>query len=350
MRGAVVVQMEHPCPPTAASHQITLGGLTLRVYSFYCFKQCVFFELIAMNFKHLRYFWMVARAGGVVRAGEQLHTTPQTLSGQIKQLEDWLGHALFRKRGRGLELTSAGRVALGYAEQIFALGDELEKSVRLARGQARPLEFRVGVADSIAKSVAYHLLEPALGMPRQVHMACQEGKFPELIAQLSLNRLDLVLADEPVSKKIGVKAFNHPLGASGMSFLCTAGLRAQLEGPFPQCLQGAPMLIQGPMSSVRQQLDHWLQKHHLQPQLVGEFDDSALMNAFGREGRGVFTSPTVLDAETTAQFGVEVIGRSTELVEEFYAISVERRISHPCVAAITKAAKAELFGRSNPTG
>lgn len=280
-----------------------------------------------------------------MRAGEQLHTTPQTLSGQIKQLEEWLGHDLFRKRGRGLELTSEGRVALGYAEQIFTLGDELEKSIRLSRGHAKPLEFRVGVADSIAKSVAYHLLEPALGMSEQVHMTCQEGKFPELIAQLSLHKLDLVLADEPVSKKIGVKAFNHPLGTSGMSFFCAPGLKAQLQGSFPQCLQGAPMLIQGPMSSVRQQLDHWFNKYQLQPRLVGEFDDSALMNAFGREGRGVFTSPTVLDEETTAQFGVEVIGRTTELVEEFFAISVERRITHPCVAAITKAAKADLFGK-----
>ena len=160
---------------------------------------------------------------------------------------------------------------------------------------------------------------------------------------MSLHRLDLVLADEPVSNKIGVKAFNHPLGTSSMSFLCAPALRAQLEGPFPQCLHGAPMLIQGPMSSVRQQLDHWLNKHHLQPRLVGEFDDSALMNAFGREGRGIFTSPSVLEEETTAQFGVEVIGRSSDLVEEFFAISIERRITHPCVVAITKAAKADLF-------
>lgn len=296
-----------------------------------------------MNFKHLRYFWTTAKAGGIMRAGEQLNTTPQTLSGQIKQLEEWLGHDLFRKRGRGLELTAEGRVALGYAEQIFALGDELEKSIRLARGQSRPITFRVGVADSVAKSVAYHLLEPALGLAEQVHMTCHEGKFSELVAQLSLNRLDLVLADEPVSKKIGVKAFNHALGTSAMSFFCSPALRSQLQGPFPKCLHGAPMLIQGPMSSVRQQLDHWFNKHQLQPRLVGEFDDSALMNAFGREGRGVFTSPTVLEEETQAQFGVEVIGRSTELVEEFFAISVERRISHPCVAAITKAARSDLF-------
>lgn len=296
-----------------------------------------------MNFKHLRYFWMAAKAGGVMRAGEQLNTTPQTLSGQIKQLEDWLGHDLFRKQGRGLELTSEGHIALAYAEQIFALGNDLENSIRLSRGKEKPLEFRVGVADSIAKSVAYHLLEPALSLPQQVHMSCQEGKFPELIAQLSLHKIDLVLADEPVSKKIGVKAFNHPLGSSGLSFLCAPNLRTQLNGTFPQCLHRAPMLVQGPTSSVRQQLDHWLSKHHLHPQVVGEFDDSALMNAFGRQGRGVFTSPTVLDEETTAQLGVEVIGRSIELIEEFFAISVERKITHPCVVAITKAAKADLF-------
>ena len=278
-----------------------------------------------------------------MRASEQLHITPQTLSGQIKHLEEWLGHDLFRKSGRGLELTSEGRVTLAYAEQIFALGDELEKSIRLARGQEKPLSFRVGVADSIAKSVAYHLLEPALGLPEQVHMSCQEGKFPELIGQLSVNKLDLVLADEPVSRKIRVKAFNHPLGTSGMSFLCAPELRAQLQGPFPQCLHGTPMLIQSPMSSVRQQLDHWFNKHRLQPRVVGEFDDSALMYAFGREGRGVFTSLTVLEEETTAQYGVEVTGRSAELMEEFFAISIERRITHPCVVAITKAAKAELF-------
>lgn len=296
-----------------------------------------------MNFKHLRYFWMTAKAGGVMRAGEQLNTTPQTLSGQIKQLEDWLGHDLFRKQGRSLELTSEGHIALAYAEQIFALGNDLENSIRLSRGEKKPLGFRVGVADSIAKSVAYHLLEPALSLPQQVHMSCQEGKFPELIAQLSLHKIDLVLADEPVSKKIGVKAFNHPLGASGLSFLCAPTLRAQLNGTFPECLHRAPMLVQGPTSSVRQQLDQWLSKHHLHPQVVGEFDDSALMNAFGRQGRGIFTSPTVLDKETTAQLGVEIIGRSVELIEEFFAISVERKITHPCVVAITKAAKADLF-------
>jgi LysR family transcriptional activator of nhaA len=266
-----------------------------------------------MNFKHLYYFWVTAKAGGVMRAGEQLHTTPQTLSGQIKLLEQWLGRPLFRKSGRQLELTSDGQVALGYADEIFALGAELESALRQPRGGQRVLEFRVGVADSVAKSVAYRLLEPALSVAEPVRLIGSEGKFPDLLAQLALHRLDLVIADEPLSRRVSVKAFNHPLGATVMSFFATPALAATLQGGFPQCLDGAPMLIQGAASSVRQQLEGWLARHQLRPRVVGEFDDGALMTAFGREGRGVFMSPTVLEAETIAQFGVEVIGRSVTI-------------------------------------
>jgi LysR family transcriptional activator of nhaA len=278
-----------------------------------------------------------------MRAGEQLHTTPQTLSGQIKLLEDWLGHKLFRKSGRNLELTDDGRVALGYADQIFSLGAELEAVVREARGGRRVLDFRVGVADSVAKSVAYRLLEPALSVAEPVRLICSEGKFPDLLAQLALQRLDLVIADEPMSRRMSVKAFNHPLGSTNMSFFAAPQLKAQLKGAFPQCLSGMPMLIQGAAASVRQQLEGWLTAHQIHPRIVGEFDDGALMTAFGREGRGVFMAPSVLEAETVAQFGVEVIGRTDELVEEFFAVSIERRITHPCVVAITNAARAQLF-------
>ena len=296
-----------------------------------------------MNFKHLHYFWVTAKAGGIMRAGEQLHTTPQTLSGQIKLLEEWLGRKLFRKSGRQLELTEDGRLALGYADQIFALGNELEAAVRQARGGQRVLDFSVGVADSVAKSVAYRLLEPALAVTLPVRLICVEGKFNDLLAQLALQRLDLVIADEPMSRRISVKAFNHPLGSTAMSFFCTPALKKQLKGDFPQCLNNAPMLIQGSSASVRQQLEGWLTRYQIHPRIVGEFDDGALMTAFGREGRGVFMSPSVLEAETIAQFGVEVVGRSSELVEEFYAVSVERRITHPCVVAITDAARGRLF-------
>ncbi len=298
-----------------------------------------------MNFKHLYYFWVTAKAGGVVRAGEQLHTTPQTLSTQIKLLEDRLGRRLFRKSGRNLELTEDGRVALRYADDIFALGGELETAMRERRsGSTATLELRVGIEDVLTKSVAYRLLAPALDLPQPVRLVCVEGQFNDLMAQLALHRLDLVLTDEPLTSRLSVKAFNHALGSSPMAFLCTPALRAQLSGAFPQCLDDAPMLLPGGSSSVRPQVDAWLATHGLRPRIVAEFNDSALMQAFGREGRGVFIAPAVVEAEICAQFGVERLGMSAELVEDFYAISVERRIRHPCVAAITSEARGKFFG------
>jgi len=297
-----------------------------------------------MNFKHLHYFWAAAKAGGIVRAGEQLHVSPQTLSGQIKLLEDRLGCALFRKAGRGLELTDEGRVALGYADQIFALGAALVAQVGLASGAGQVLSFRVGIADSVPKAIAYRLLEPALAVSAQVRLICHEGTFQDLLGQLAVQRLDLVVADEPMGRQVSVKAFNHPLGSTAMSFFAAPSLQRSLGAAFPQCLDGAPMLLQGAASAMRQRFDLWQASHQLRPRVIGEFDDAALMKAFGGEGRGVFMSPTVLEAETSAQYGVQVIGRSAELVEEFYAVSVERRITHPCIAAITNAARDRLFG------
>jgi LysR family transcriptional activator of nhaA len=216
--------------------------------------------------------------------------------------------------------------------------------VRKAHGGQRVLDFKVGVADSVTKSIAYRLLEPALSVAEPVRMVCSEGKFPDLLAQLALNRLDLVIADEPMSKRINVKAFNHPLGRTAMGFFCAPELKARLKGPFPQCLNDFPMLIPGAQASVRQQLEGWLTRHQIHPRIIGEFDDGALMSAFGREGRGAFMAPMVMEHDTVAQFGVEAIGRTDELVDEFYAVSVERRITHPCVVAITSAARGQLFG------
>jgi LysR family transcriptional regulator, transcriptional activator of nhaA len=301
-----------------------------------------------MNFKHLHYFWAVAKAGGVVRAGEQLHMTPQTLSGQIKLLEEQLGCALFRKSGRQLELTEDGRVALGYADQIFALSAELEAALGPQRHGPRVVDFRVGVADSVPKAIAYRLLEPALGVGESgsVRLVCHEGKLSDLLAQLSVHRLDLVIADEALSRQLSVKAFNHALGSAPMSFFCAPALRAALTGGFPDCLDGAPLLKPGASSAMRQRMELWLNERQLRPRSVGEFDDAALMQAFGREGRGVFMLPTVLEAETCAQYGVEVLGRSDELVEVFYAICAEQKVTHPCIAAITEAARGSLFEMS----
>jgi LysR family transcriptional activator of nhaA len=296
-----------------------------------------------MNFKHLYYFWVTAKAGGIMRAGEQLHTTPQTLSGQIKLLEDRLGRKLFQKSGRQLELTEHGRLALGYADQIFSLGSDLETALRQTRSSQRRLDFRVGVADSVSKSVAYRLLEPAFMMDQPIKLLASEGKFDDLLAQLALHRLDLVIADEPMPKRVSVKAFSHPLGRSAMSFFAAASLMPRIKDRFPVCLDGVPMLVPGATASVRQQLEGWFAQHQIAPVVVGEFDDAALMKAFGREGQGVFMAPSVLEEETCAQFGVSVIGRTAELIEEFYAVSIERRITHPCVLAITDAARGQLF-------
>jgi LysR family transcriptional activator of nhaA len=298
-----------------------------------------------MNFKHLHYFWVAAKAGGVVKAGEQLHTTPQTLSAQIKLLEDRLGRRLFRKNGRQLELTEDGRVALRFADEIFALGGELETALREKRGtREQVLELRVGIEDVVAKSVAYKLLEPALGLDEPVKLICAEGGFNELMAQLALHRIDLVIADEPLTRKLSVKAFNHKLGSSPVSFFAAPELAARLRGPFPQCLDGAPMLVPGGSSSVRPQYDAWLERQGLHPRVVGEFGDGALMKAFGRQGRGAFLSPSVVEDEIVRQYGVQVIGHCEEISDDFYAITAERRITHPGVAAITQAARSELFG------
>ena len=300
---------------------------------------------MVMNYKHLHYFWATAKAGGIVRAGAQLHVTPQTLSTQIKLLESRLGCSLFRKAGRRLDLTDEGRVALRYAEQIFSLGAELQSALDEARSGRATVEFRAGIADAVPKSIAYRLLEPALGAAGQVRLICHEGTLPDLLAQLSVNRLDLVIADEPMGGRARIKAFNHALGTTAMSFLAAPTLKRTLKGRFPACLQGAPLLTQGTASPMRGRLERWLADQSLKPQPVGEFDDAALMTAFGSQGRGVFMSPTVLEAETCAQYGVQVVGRAQDLVEEFFAISLERRLTHPCVLAITQAARSGFLER-----
>lgn len=300
-----------------------------------------------MNFKHLHYFWRVAKAGGVARASEQLHLTPQTISGQIGLLEDALGTPLFAKKGRNLELTDAGRLALGYAQDIFALGSELEESLRNYPAGGRPVEFRVGVAEAVSKTIAYRLIEPATRLPTTMRLVCRESKLDSLLAELAAHRLDLVISDAPIPPSVSVRAYNHRLGESGVSFFASAGLFKHCKGKFPACLDGAPMLVPGDGAAVRPRLDRWRDANKLRPRVVGEFDDSALMKAFGQRGAGVFIGPTVLESEIETQYGVKTLGRTQEIVEEFFAISVERRVTHPSVVAITAAAKDRLFVTSD---
>lgn len=296
-----------------------------------------------MNYKHLQYFWRVARSGGVVKAAEEMHITPQTVSGQIQLLEEQLGTPLFAKAGRNLELTEAGRLAYGYAEEIFSLGAELEESLRHFPEGGRPVDFRVGVADAVPKAIAYRLLAPAMGLPDAVRINCREWKLESLLSELAVHRIDMVLADAPIPPKIDVRAFNHRLGDSGMSFFAAPALQERFVGPFPACLHGAPLLVPGEDAAVRPRLMRWLKSVGVEPRLVGEFDDGALMKAFGQAGAGAFIGATVLEREVEVQYGVQVIGRCSEVREEFFAISVERRLSHPCVLAITRAARDQLF-------
>lgn len=296
-----------------------------------------------MNYKHLRYFMQVARAGGVTRASEQLHLTPQTISGQIQLLEEALGTALLAKSGRGLVITDAGRLALGYAEQIFSLGAELEEAVREHPANAHKLEFRVGVVDAIPKSIAYRLVEPATLIPDPVHMVCREWSLDKLLAELALHRLDLVISDSPIPATVSVRAFSHRLGTSGVSFFAAPDLLKRYAGSFPRCLDGAPLLLPGEDSTVGQRLRSWFQTESLHPRIVGEFEDSALADEFGRRGAGIFVGPTVQLRETEKRLGVKALGNAAGVAADFFAITVERRNTHPCVIAITQSARNELF-------
>ena len=298
-----------------------------------------------MNYKHLHYFMQVAKCGSVTRASEQLHVTPQTISGQIQVLEQALGSALFAKGRRAMVLTETGRLAQGYAEDIFALGVELEQAVREHARQGRLREFKVGIADVIPKSIAYRLIEPTTRLPEPIRIVCREWKLDSLLAELALHRLDLVISDAPIPSSVSVRAFNHRLGSSGVSFFATPALQKTIKGVFPRCLDGAPMLMPAKDSTLGPRLRAWLQAQSLYPRVVGEFDDSALAKEFGRHGAGVFAGPTVLAAEIQKQFHVRTLGVASGLVDEFFAISVERRITHPCVVAITESARNNLFAR-----
>ena len=300
-----------------------------------------------MNFKHLYYFFQVAKTGGVARASEELHVTPQTISGQISLLETAVGAPLFAKRGRKLELTEAGQLAYGYAKDIFALGSELEESLRNYPEGGRPIEFRIGIEDAVSKTIAYRLIEPATRLPTPVRIVCREWKLDSLLAELAGHRLDLVIGGAPIPPSVNVRAYNHRLGESGVSFFASPALFRKYRGKFPGCLDGAPMLFPGVGVAVRARLERWLEGNGVRPLIVGEFDDSALMKAFGQRDAGVFMGPSVLDAEIEKQYGVKVLGRTNKIVEEVYAISVERRVIHPCVIAITEAAKDHLFATKN---
>ena len=298
--------------------------------------------MTSLNYKHLRYFWMVAKTGSIATAAAQLHLTPHAISGQLSEFAATLGVQLFRRAGRNLELTEAGRRIARSAEQIFTAGDELLELVRNSQ-LASPQPFRVGCADSVSKLIACRLVEPALKLEEPVRLVCREGRLDNLLADLAVHRLDLVIADRPIPAHFSVRAYNHLLGESSMTAFATADVAARLGAGFPACLDDAPVLFPGEDFAIRGRLLQWLERGDIHVRVVGEFDDSAMMQAFGQSGAGVFFAPTVIAAQVCDQYRVVALGTVDAVVEQVYAITTERRMSHPATVAIGALARDMLF-------
>lgn len=295
-----------------------------------------------LNYHHLLYFWTVAREGSVVRAAQALGLTQPTISGQIRALEDALGERLFQRAGRRLVLTEVGRLVYRYADEIFSLGRELLDTLN-DRPTGRPYRLVVGVADVMPKLIVRRLLEPALKLPEGVQVICREDKTERLLASLSMHELDVVLADGPMGPGVSVRAFNHLLGESGVTVFGTRALSQQYRRGFPASLDGAPILLPAPHTAMRRALDHFFAVHELRPNIVAEFDDGALLKSFGESGLGLFPAPSVIEGDVCRQYDVVAVGHLPGLRERFYAISVEKRLRHPAVVAISEGARHDLF-------
>jgi LysR family transcriptional activator of nhaA len=295
-----------------------------------------------LNYHHLLYFWTVAKYGTVTAAAKQLRLSQPTISEQIRALEDAIGEPLFERVGRRLELTEAGQLAYRYAEEIFGLGRELVDTLK-GRPSGQPTRLHVGVSDLVPKLVLYRLLEPALQMPEPVRIVCREDKTERLLADLSIQSLDLVIAEAPIAGHARVRAYNHLLGECGVGFFGAPDVVRALKGPFPQCLDGAPVLLPTENTLLRRSIDHWLEANDLHPRVVAEVEDSAIIKMFGQHGAGLFVGPAAIEGEICAQYHVEVAGRTEDIQERFYAITVERRIKHPAVLAISETARERIF-------
>ncbi|MCB9654167.1 MAG: transcriptional activator NhaR [Deltaproteobacteria bacterium] len=296
-----------------------------------------------VNYHHLLYFWVVAREGGLVPAGRILRLAHPTLSAQIHTLEDSLGVKLFEKVGRKLELTEAGRLAFRYAEEIFTLGNEMVDTVK-GRAPGHPRRLDVGIADVVPKLVVRRLLEPALSLPEPIRLVCHEDSYERLLADLAMHTLDIVISDAPIPPGSNVRAFNHLLGETTVTFFGTKELVRKYRRGFPASMDGAPMLLPLENLPLRRSLNQWFDRNNIRPQIVAEFEDSALLKVFGGSGTGLFPAPTVVEREVLSQYGVQVLGRTKEVRERFYAISVERRLKHPAVVAISEVARQSMFG------
>lgn len=294
-----------------------------------------------MNYHHLRYFWAAAREGGITRAAQKLHVSQPSLSAQIRHLERALGEKLFTRSGRTIVLTEMGRIAFRYAEEIFGLGREM---VEAFAGQptGRPARVRVGIANVIPKLIAYRLLEPALRLPEPVRLECLEDDPESLLAELALHHLDVVLADTPVPPIVRIQAYSHLLGECGVSIFATRELAGAHRRGFPRSLDAAPLLLPTENTSQRRSLQQWFDREGIRPHIVAEFEDSSLLKAFGEAGRGLFPAPSAIERDICRHYGVEVVGRLPLVRERYYALTVQRRIRHPAVVAISETAKRTL--------
>ena len=296
-----------------------------------------------LNYHHLHYFWAVAREGGLVAAAKALRVSHPTLSAQIHALEDHLGEKLFTKVGRKLALTEMGRMVYRYAEEIFTLGREMVDTVH-GRSTGKPLRLEVGVADVVPKLVVLRLLQPAMAMAEPVRLVCREDSYEKLLADLALHALDLVVADAPVPPGSNIRAFNHLLGETQISFFARKDLARRYRRGFPRSLDGAPMLLPLEQLTLRRSLNQWFERHDIVPRVTAELEDSALLAVFGAEGIGVFPAPSAVEKEVIAQHRVALVGRADSVRERYYAISVERKLRNPAVLAICDAARHDLFG------
>jgi LysR family transcriptional activator of nhaA len=291
----------------------------------------------------LYYFWVVAKEGGITQAAKRLNLAIQTISSQLSLLEESVGKALFTQQGRRLVLTEAGRLALSYADKIFLLGEQMQEA--LAEADSARTRLTVGISDSLPKLTAYKLLEATATLDRPVRLVCYEDQFEALLGELALHKLDVVLTDREVRPGTSLGVFSHQLFESQTIVVGTAALAQVYQEAFPRNLNGAPFLLPTRNNALRGKIDEWFDAHGVRPDVVGEFEDNALLNTFGRRGLGLFFAPAVLATEMEEQFGVVLVGRVPQVREQFYAISNERKIQHPAVEAILAAAqKGELVG------
>ena len=295
-----------------------------------------------LNYHHLLYFYTVAREGSVTKASQVLRLAQPTLSGQIRKLEESLDEKLFVREGRNLALTDVGRMVYRYAEEIFSLGREMQDALR-GRPTNRPAKLLVGISDAVPKLVCHRLLKTALTLEDPVELVLHEGKTNDLLAALAVQEYDVVLTDAPLGPPVRVKAFNHSLGGCGVGFFGAPALARRHRRGFPKSLDGAPMLLPTSNTTLRHSLDLWFESLEIRPNPIAEIEDSALMKVFGQGGAGIFAAPSVVADEIRKTHGVQLVGRTEEVREQFFAITVERRITHPAVAAIAEAARDELL-------